>query len=637
MVHCPTRRFLLRWIGWFFFVNTILSFLIQTTYLRFLSDLHTISGASESEIIYSWIYLFVSYLAHASLLNFGAALIPIGINLAVPRKRIVFPVAFSLAAVLIICQLVDRIAYSIFHTHALGEVWLIFRTQSLAQVLPLSNLEMSLLALIVLLVVLFEAGIGYLVLRSLRQKAHGIKGFVAGSALSLSVLFSYGVTTIAIVTPEQWRFSEIQTRLVLRMAGLVPYYSDLYHFLIPNKSSFQRKVLAGNAKVPMILYPPKRLLQYPLNPLTREPVKQRLNILFIVVDAWRYESMNEKVTPHIAQFAKNSLQFKHHYSGGNCTKSGIFSLFYGIPAHYWNAMQSQQHAPVLLKTLLKKGYESKILGSATLRFPEFEKTVFLNQPSIPGTLGNNSIERDKAITQKFVHFLQRRDNKRPFFGFVFYDSVHNYCEGSEIANRSPFRPSVGNCARYALTDSTNPKPYLNRYYNATYFVDNQINKILTTLKQKNILDKTIVIITADHGEEFNDSQLGYWSHGTAYTRSQLQVPMIIHWPGKPAKSYHHFTSHFDIVPTLMKETLGVENPLEDYSSGGLMFDASKPHFLIASSYDDYAVITQHKVVRIYPNGDYVINQPSGWIMPDGQLDPTTMHQAHDELMRFFQQ
>lgn len=635
MVRCPLRRLLLRWIGWFFCINTGISVLIQMTYLRFLTDLHVIPGSSVGNRVLSWAFLIASYIAHTTLLNFGVALIPILICLILPKKRVIFPTAFVLAAVLIICQLVDRIAFSIFHTHALGEVWVIFKTNSLSQVLPLSNLEISLLVLIVLLVVLAEAGIGYLTLQAVRKHPGRFSGYGLGAFLSAMVAFSYGLMASVVTVPAEYRLNAAKSRLILRMARLVPYYRDLYNLLLPNDHHYKLKIQTADGSVPVQLIAPAKAVVYPRHALVSEPKKPLPNIVFIVIDTWRYDTMSASVTPHMARLARKSLQFKNNWSGGNCTKTGIFSLFYSLPANYWNPFLAQSTGPVFIKTLKKYDYQMEVLGSATLRFPQFEKTVFVDLNTLPGTKGTTTMSRDREITADFESFLKNRDRKRPFFSFIFYDSVHNYCEGSGRTHQKPFQPAVQDCARYALTQHTDPTPYLNRYRNAAHFVDREVHLVVHDLKDHGLFKNTIIVVTADHGEEFNDEKLGYWSHGTAYTPYQLQVPLFVYWPGMKPKVIQYKTTHFDIVPTLLKNVFGVTNPMADYSMGRSLFEAGDRPFIIAGSYDDYAVVGKNQITRIYPGGDYIINHINGWHIPNAQLDARTMSEAYEQLNRFY--
>jgi hypothetical protein len=50
---------------------------------------------------------------------------------------------------------------------------------------------------------------------------------------------------------------------------------------------------------------------------------------------------------------------------------------------------------------------------------------------------------------------------------------------------------------------------------------------LDLLDKYDIDDNTIVIITADHGQEFNENKLNFWGHNGNFTKYQTQVPLII--------------------------------------------------------------------------------------------------------------
>ncbi len=56
--------------------------------------------------------------------------------------------------------------------------------------------------------------------------------------------------------------------------------------------------------------------------------QQRLNIVVIGIDTWRYDAMTPAISPNIYQFAKKALQFRNQWSGGNCTEPGLFSFIF---------------------------------------------------------------------------------------------------------------------------------------------------------------------------------------------------------------------------------------------------------------------------------------------------------------------
>src|SRR4029453_15221786 len=72
----------------------------------------------------------------------------------------------------------------------------------------------------------------------------------------------------------------------------------------------------------VISSPPDGVLEYPLAPLTCEPRKPALNVLYVVIDGMRADALTREVTPRMAEFAAGAVQFDQHYSGGNSSRPG---------------------------------------------------------------------------------------------------------------------------------------------------------------------------------------------------------------------------------------------------------------------------------------------------------------------------
>ncbi len=313
-------------------------------------------------------------------------------------------------------------------------------------------------------------------------------------------------------------------------------------------------------------------------------------------------------------------------------------MFYGLPPTYWQSTVDQGKGPVLISQLQKSGYQFGIFTSASLLFPQFAKNVFASvHPLSSATPGDSSMARDKKITEYFKNFINKHDTTKPFFSFVFYDTVHNYCEGGSQENMGPFHPAIGECARFSLNKNTDPTPYINRYHNAAYFLDQQAAELFKVLNDKQLLKNTIIIITADHGEQQNDQHMGFWSHASAYTPYQLHIPMLVYWPGMAPQHRPYFVSNFDIVPTLMQKVFNCKNPLADYTVGQSLFTAGHRPFLIDGSYTDYAYVTPTQIIRVYPGGDYVLEGPLGHVQYRQPLNIPLLKQANKQLSRYYQQ
>ena len=251
------------------------------------------------------------------------------------------------------------------------------------------------------------------------------------------------------------------------------------------------------------------------------------------------------------------------------------------------------------------------------------------------TKGKTTSQRDKHINVRFNNFLKMRDKNRPFFGLLFYDSAHNYCDAGEKEYQYPFQPAIKECARFALTKYSNPIPYVNRYRNAVYFIDQQVSKAIKALKQYNLYKNTIIIITSDHGEQFNDERLGYWSHNSAYSPYQLHVPMLIYWPGKKPQLISYFSTHFDVVPTLMKQIFNCKNPAKDYSTGQSLFRPDRSTYILSGNYTSYAVLTRKRHTIFYKNGAYAIKTPMSRVIPYTTLKSKIIKKANQDLSRYY--
>ena len=84
----------------------------------------------------------------------------------------------------------------------------------------------------------------------------------------------------------------------------------------------------------------KGLFNYPKQPLTFKKEVEQANVLLFVLESWRFDALTKDVMPNMHQFAEENTRFSQHFSGGNVTISGLFSLFYGLHPTYMPSAQS---------------------------------------------------------------------------------------------------------------------------------------------------------------------------------------------------------------------------------------------------------------------------------------------------------
>ena len=380
-------------------------------------------------------------------------------------------------------------------------------------------------------------------------------------------------------------------------------------------------------------------INYPKQPLQCTPNEKQPNILLITIDSWRADTFTAQVTPRMHQFAEQrGLVFNRHFSGSNSTRAGIFSLFYGIPGTYWHAFLASAVPSPLITQLQANDYALGIFAAARLTSPEFDRTIFATVDNLrQGSTGATPADRDINLTEDWLAWLDNHQDQagdQPFFGFLFYDAPHGYSYPEDFP--APFQPAWESVNYFSLNNDFNPEPFVNRYKNAVHFDDMLIGRVLDDLKKRNLLDNTLVIITGDHGQEFNDLKMNYWGHNSNFSKYQLQVPFVIHDPTRSAGQVDTLSTHYDVLPTLLSELLGCTNDAADYSVGRNLLSPTEEDrdWFMAASYSNYAIVGHEQTVAIDAVGGYTVLDSEYREIPDAKL-PNWARKALKMLYTFF--
>ena len=399
-----------------------------------------------------------------------------------------------------------------------------------------------------------------------------------------------------------------------------------------DKSGQRKTLIEKENQHATIYYPKNELMINPHNTTTP-------NIMFIVLDSWRYDTFSQEISPNTYHFVKqnNGIIFNNHYSTGNATRTGIFGLFYGIPGTYWDAFLRNRVPSLFITTLQKENYNIGIFTSAKVTAPEFDRTAFLTIKNLRiSSKDGSASSRDKQLTDDWLNWYKSRDTSKPSFSFLFFDAPHAYDFPNYFEVK--FNP-IGELNYMALSNDTDPVPIFNRYKQSVYYDDYLLQKVYDELERTGSLDNTLIFITGDHSQEMNDNKMGFWGHNGNYTDAQTKVPFII--VGAKDLKYitdniNKFTSHEDVVPTIMRHYLHVENDISDYSTG---YDLFSPiidrDWLLMSNYSSYAVRTRDNI--------YFVNRlgiSHYFDCHNNQVDKTpdykTIQAAMNDMRYFFQ-
>jgi|LFRM01.1.fsa_nt_gb membrane-anchored protein YejM (alkaline phosphatase superfamily) len=595
------RLELFRWSAGFFSITAVLMLLIGLLYIttyRFPGDFLSIAYTLTA---------FISHFASFSIIAWIALVFPLIIFL--PYRKFIIPACVALTSIVLCVELLD------------------------AQVYTSNRFHFNLLTVKILGWKTWGFGILYLfiftVFNSFVAKICWNRFVIDRKKIWLSV--SLPVTLVFLLFTHFTHMWADATGYVdiTRFTTTLPlfYPSTSKRFMVKHGlvDISNRRVL------PKKLTSSGSVFAYPQKPLEFAVENPDKNILLIAVDGMRYDMMNPVNAPRCFDFAsRNGTIFRNHYSGGNSTKMGTFSIFYGIPPTYQQFVESNKCSPLFIDRLLQTNYSIGIFTSYKLYAPaNLDITAFVKienlrlETVIPDPQA--AYRNDSAITDQWKEWLDHRNTDRPFFGFLFYDAL---CTEN-------YPPAYKDKIQYDKGMTEAQKKFA-RYKVSLQYSDSLVESILEDLTRRGLLESTVVIITSDHGEEFDDNGLGYNGHGSSFSDWQIRTPFVTIWPGKPKGIVERRTSHYDIVATLMKDVFMVKNPESDYCSGKNLFSEESWEWILTGSYFNFAIVEPSQITVQFPGGYYEVRDKQYQIVKKPQIGPNIVS-ALGEVGRFFKQ
>ncbi|GAB2787980.1 DUF3413 domain-containing protein [Halomonas shantousis] len=595
--------------------NLLLVWLIALRYAPYLESPDDLLGIS---------YLILTWTGHFALLVLLAWL-PLGLlSLGLPRRALWLPAALLTSAGLWL-MLLDTGVYAQYRFHINQFMVSLFLNDKNGEIFSFPLSTWLVFAGVALTLFLLEAWLAAYLFASPRAWRLPVWRTVAG--LMLAMVASHAIHVVADARYQ---------RSVTQQVGIFPLlfpatakdFMEKRGWLDPRAARAERTDIAsGNADS----------LHWPKAPLSCTPGEPSPNILFIVLDSWRHDEYGPDVTPVMYDtFAGQGRVYREHYSGGNATRNGMMSLFYGLTGNYYPLLDDTQTPPLLITELQRQHYALGIFASASLDSVGFDRTLFASVPDLRlATPGDTPAERDRRMTEDWLAWqaARREASDAPWFGLLFFDAPHGYSVPEEAA--APFQPAAETMGYLELGPETDPTPYFNLHRNAVHYDDSLVAKVIDDLKASGEWQNTVLVVTADHGQSLNDFGKNYWGHNSHFAAPQTRVPMILSGPGIEPGEHAGTTSHLDVVPTLMRHALGCTNPSDDYSHGQDMLDATLDHpWVMASSYLDYGIIEDDRITVIDGTGSWEVVDPQLDPLPEQTFSPAVL-EAVTSMKRFF--
>ena len=292
-----------------------------------------------------------------------------------------------------------------------------------------------------------------------------------------------------------------------------------------------------------------------------ELAKNTPNILLIVLDTVRAIELGlyglmPSTSPSIDGFAQEGVVFEQAFSTAPWTGPSHASLFTGRNAGElsidWERPLDRRF-PTLAEVLRDAGYatvgvtanryytsletglargfdryeDSHLNLERALLLPRLTREAVSTWRKLTHAPEAVDLSRVKAerINRQFLRWAGGRP-ERPFFAFLNYFDAH-----------APYRAPEPHWSRFVSEklpngvafSSSQARAQRKAYQAAISHLDEELGRLLNDLLVGGVLENTLVIITADHGEEFMEH--GVIGHGHSLYTQSVRVPLIMVWPG----------------------------------------------------------------------------------------------------------
>jgi arylsulfatase len=319
-----------------------------------------------------------------------------------------------------------------------------------------------------------------------------------------------------------------------------------------------------------------------VRPPEGEPPTERLNLVVIVLDAasprrFGVYGHDAGTTPHLDALAREAVVFENARSPAAYTLASTASLFTSrLPAHHGVVEKSDRLAPdmvTLAEVLREAGYDAAAFSSNGFVSREFGmeqgfdtfEELYLDHPGDP--------VRGEEILAAVDRWLESREGGRPFLLYLhflqphepygvaaphFYrdldESYEGEVDGSYQSMRRIFRGEYQPDAREIER--------LGRLYDGNLrYGDHVVGTLQERLDELDLLDRSVVVATSDHGEALGER--GLFGHNWMVDPEVIDIPLLMRFPSALGLRgrVRDLVDTLDLAPTLLS-AVGVPIPPE---------------------------------------------------------------------------
>ena len=394
-------------------------------------------------------------------------------------------------------------------------------------------------------------------------------------------------------------------------------------------------------------------------------------VILITIDTLRADRLgaygnSHVLTLNIDRLASGGVLFRNAFAQATTTSPSHASLMtslYPQDHNVYSNFEALGDAPVTLAEALKaQGFAT--FGLANMRHLNPE-VANLGQGFDTYVRSSNMRRAGASVDQ----FLEWQENVLPqrFFAWLHLADVHTPYHPPEPYNRFYYSgdehdPSIRSLARIWpllpghmvenpffhawLASITDLSWVMAQYAGAVSYVDNEVGRLLDALEDRHLLDKTAIILTADHGESLGEHGM-YFVHTGLY-EATAHVPLLMYLPGsgRQGSDVRDVVELVDVYPTVLdylnvpaspilrgRSLLSLMRGMLAAEHVALIEHAGRNQVALRSG--RYKYIKHLRTARLQPSYPFIAGKEELYDLREDPRETSNLSASHPDLLRVF--
>ena len=287
------------------------------------------------------------------------------------------------------------------------------------------------------------------------------------------------------------------------------------------------------------------------------------NIVLVIVDTLAAEHMScygyhRETSPNIDSLAAEGVLYARSQAQAPWTLPAMVTIYTGLTARSHGCIFREGFAwgldpdmPILPEYLGDEGYATAAFVNIGYLGPMYGMDKGFDHFSMPEDAGHG---RAAETVDETIAWMDSDGFEEPFLLVFHVFDPHLPYEPPEPYDTMYCSEGLDGHTEWKTDEEGNWYPeqrqhMVDLYDSEIRWTDSQIGRLLGELRARGLEDRTLVILTADHGEEFLEH--GDWGHGPNLYQHAIHVPLVLSGPGVESGVDSSVVGQYDVLPTVL--------------------------------------------------------------------------------------